>query len=948
MPAITPPLSADDSAFQLLFHHHPLPMLLYDRETLAFLEVNAAAVDKYGYSRAEFLKMTIKDIRPVEDVPRLLADVTTLRPSLQHSGRWRHRLKDGTIIDVDITSHTLDFNSRPAALVEVQDITQHLRTEAVLRRLNRTYAVLSGINQAIVRQHNPQTLFQAACRIAVEAGGFRLAWVGLADDVTGRIEVAAYAGEAGDYLEKINLDLNDETRRHGPTLSAYLTGRHIVVNNVEQDPRMALWRANAMRQGYQAVAAFPLIVKGVTRGTFSLYAAEAGLFDAGEVALLDDLAEDISFALERAEQAEAYRRAENALNEAEAGLRRATSAANVGLWDMDLRTREVHYSLEWKRLLGYEDHEISNDYVEWQSRVYPDDFPKIAGMVLAYLQNPTPNFSYEFRLRHKDGSYRWILAQAALETDEQGQPWRMLGSHIDITERKQAEAQLRLQSAALAAAANAIVITDREGTIQWVNPAFSELTGYELAEAVGRNPRDLVKSNQQNPAVYTELWQTIITGQAWHGEMVNRRKDGSLYTEEQTITPLRDEAGEITHFIAIKQDVTSRRQLEAENRQLMAQVYQAQKMESIGRLAGGIAHDFNNLLVPIVGYTELGLLKLDPANQLYSDLERIKGAGERAAQLTRQILTFSRQQMLEITTLDLNKVISEFQHLVTRLISEDISLQTHLAPDLPKIRADKSQLEQVLLNLVVNARDAMPDGGALIIETAVVMLDKAYVARHTGAKPGLHVMLAVSDTGHGMDAATQQRIFEPFFTTKTQDRGTGLGLATVFGIVKQHGGNIWVYSEPDRGTTFKIYLPLTTLPIPTIKIEPENIVSVRGTETVLLVEDETEVRRLIRDTLLEHGYQVIETGDPEKGVALALAHQGPIHLLLTDVIMPHFNGRDLYHQVSASRVGLKVLYMSGYTDDVIAHHHILEQGAAFLQKPFTIHNMLQKVRSVLS
>lgn len=818
MANIDPPLPAGEPTFQILFHH-PLPMWVYDLETLAFVDVNAAALARYGYSREEFLSMTIKAIRPVEDVPRLLANVAQLRPALQHSGQWRHRLKDGSVIDVDITSHTVTYNGRPAALVMTHDITQQRQTEAALQRLNRTYAVLSGINQAIVRLRQPQALFEAACRIAVEEGSFRLAWIGLVNEASQRIEMAAQAGEAGDYLEKINVDLDDKARRAGPVGSAFLSGKHVVVNDTAQDSRMAPWRKDALRLGYGAVAAFPLKVRGTSRGTFTLYAREAGFFDVREVALLDDLAEDISLALELAEQTEEHRRA---------------------------------------------------------------------------------------------------------------------------------EAQLRLQSAALAAAVNAIVITDRAGIIQWVNPAFTRLTGYELAEARGCNPRDLVKSGQQDPAVYANLWQTIMAGQPWQGEMVNRRKDGSLYSEEQTITPLLDEAGQITHFIAIKQDVTARKQLEAENQQLLTQIYQTQKMESIGRLAGGIAHDFNNLLVPIVGYTELGIAKLDPGSDLRRDLERIKNAGERAAQLTRQILAFSRQQMLEITTLDLNEVISNFQHLLTRLIGEDIILETHLTSGLPTIRADRVQLEQVLLNLVVNARDAMPDGGRLLVETAPVTLGKTYTAHHAGVKPGPHVMLAISDTGQGMDAATQQHIFEPFFTTKSQGRGTGLGLATVFGIVKQHGGHIWVYSEPGRGTTFKIYLPLTTAPLSTAKVEPAEGGSLAGTETILLVEDEPGVRQLVRDTLLEHGYRVLEAGQPEQALALALAHTGPIHLLLTDVIMPHMNGRDLYQKVTANRAGLKVLYMSGYTDDIIAHHHVLDQDVAFLQKPFTVYSLLQKVRAVLT
>ncbi len=514
-------------------------------------------------------------------------------------------------------------------------------------------------------------------------------------------------------------------------------------------------------------------------------------------------------------------------------------------------------------------------------------------------------------------------------------------------EQRRAEAQLRLQSAALNAAANAIVITDQEGSIQWVNPAFCDLTGYTTAEVLGKNPRDLVKSGQHPPKFYKKLWETILAGQVWRGEIINRRKDGSLYFEEETITPLRNGQGQISHFIAIKQDITGRKQLEMENVKLTAQFHEAQKMESMGQLAGGIAHDFNNLLVPIIGYASLGMKNLAPDSELYDDLTRIKTAGKKAAELIRLILAFSQRQTLAMETVDLNEVIGELLKMLRRLIGEDIEWQVRLAPDLPRLKADKGQLERVLMNLVVNARDAMPQGGKLTLETTSVALDEAAVAGHIGLPPGTYALLTINDTGHGIDAATQQRIFEPFFTTKEPGRGTGLGLATVYGIVKQHGGDIWVDSEPGVGTTFKIYLPPTAEPASTPPAERAEPAPLYGTETVLVVEDEAKVRQLVSQTLKIYGYQVLEAPDPAAALTLAAAYPGHIQLLLTDVIMPEMNGWELYQRLSPQRSNLKVLYMSGYSSEIITQHNILIEGAAFLQKPFTIESLLQQVRAVL-
>ena len=648
--------------------------------------------------------------------------------------------------------------------------------------------------------------------------------------------------------------------------------------------------------------------------------------------------------LEKKRLEDERRQMEEALRESQNKFKYVFEYSVIGK-SITLPSGELQVNKAFGDMLGYTQEELQNQ--RWQDITHPDDIELSQKVTDALLSGEQDSTRFSKRYIHKKGSIVWADVSTSLRRDKAGKPLYFITSLSDITERKQAEDALRLQSAALNAAANAIVITDRAGLIQWVNPAFYDLTGYTTAEAIGKNPRELVKSGQHDQAFYKNLWDTILAGQVWRGEIINRRKDSSFYTEEETITPVRGERGEISHFIAIKHDITSRKALEAENKNLTEQFYQAQKMDSIGQLAGGIAHDFNNLLVPIVGYAELGMRAVPPDSKLYIHFKQIKGAGGRAAGLTRQILAFSRRQVLEMTIVDLNQVIVEFEKMLQRLIRENITLKIHPAGDLSAIKGDKGQLEQVLLNLIINARDAMPDGGRLTIETANVALDEAYAAGHVGAQPGPHVLLAVSDTGNGIDAVTRQHIFEPFFTTKTRGHGTGLGLSTVFGIVKQHGGNIWVYSEPGQGTTFKIYLPVAEMLIPTARPEQAAVGLLEGTETILVAEDEAAVRELVSSTLREYGYRVLEAGDPAKGLELASAYQGTIHLLLTDVIMPGMNGRELFQRLVIDRHDLKVLYMSGYTDNAIAHHGVLDEGTAFLQKPFTIHTLLQKVRAML-
>jgi PAS domain S-box-containing protein len=415
-----------------------------------------------------------------------------------------------------------------------------------------------------------------------------------------------------------------------------------------------------------------------------------------------------------------------------------------------------------------------------------------------------------------------------------------------------------------------------------------------------------------------------------------------------TFGPLRDVSGAIIGVIGSVQDVTAHKQEEAERGTLEAQLRHAQRMESIGRLAGGVAHDFNNLLSPIMVYAEMLQMHLSPGDPNREPANQILQAAERARDLTRQLLAFSRKQVLALTLVDLRSVVAGFEKLLRRTLREDVRIVFHLPPVLGTVHADAGQIEQVLMNLAVNAQDAMPGGGTFTLALANVHLDGAYAAGHPGVTPGPYVLLAASDTGIGMDPATQSRLFEPFFTTKEQGKGTGLGLSTVYGIIKQHRGHLWVDSELGRGTTFRIYLPqVEDLAITPSALPGGTAPLPRGSETVLVVENNPAVREMVCQVLELHGYRVLVADSGTRGLEVSGAHQGPIDLLLTAVILPDLNGLALYEHLAVSRPGLKAIYMSGYSGDVLAHHGVLDDGI-LLQKPFPMHTLLQKIREILA
>jgi len=413
-------------------------------------------------------------------------------------------------------------------------------------------------------------------------------------------------------------------------------------------------------------------------------------------------------------------------------------------------------------------------------------------------------------------------------------------------------------------------------------------------------------------------------------------------------TVRRDNDGTILGYQGIIRDITDRKRAEQEMKALEEQLRQSQKMEAIGRLAGGIAHDFNNLLTIIKGYSQLSLSELKEGHPLMENLEGIQKATDRATDLIRKILAFSRRQLMEMRVLDLNTLLMDLDKLLRRIIGEDIELVTVLAEDLGRVKVDPGQIEQVILNLSVNAKDAMPNGGKLTIETANEELDDAYARSHLSVIPGRYVMLSVSDTGVGMSPEVRERIFEPFYTTKEKGKGTGLGLSTVYGIVKQSGGNIWVYSEPGQGTTFKIYLPREEEPLEEIREKVVKEEFLGGSETVLVVEDEEEVRKLAVRILQNQGYKVLEASQGNEALSICEQHEEPIHLLVTDVVMPGMSGRDLSGRLTSLRPEIKTLYMSGHTNSAIIHHGVLEPGVNLLQKPFTPEALIRKVHEVLT
>jgi PAS domain S-box-containing protein len=634
-----------------------------------------------------------------------------------------------------------------------------------------------------------------------------------------------------------------------------------------------------------------------------------------------------------------------ALQDAEARYRTLLEQmpAVVYVADLERPGPLIYISPQIEAILGFSVAEWMADADLMVKQLHPDDRERFLGD-LRGLRATSQSLSTEFRMVARDGRVVWFSDQIRIVGGEGG-PRRVQGFLLDITERKRAEETLQQQREFLRQVVDTspsfIFAKDRQGRFTLANTAVAAAYGTTVESILGKTDADFNPRTEEVEAFRRDDLEVMDSGrERVIPEEVITDASGKRRWLLTVKRPLLGPDGRADQILGVSTDITERKQTED-------QLRQSQKIEAIGRLAGGVAHDFNNLLGVITGYADLLLKDIGAPHPGARRVHEIHNAADRATALTRQLLAFSRKQVLQPRVLDLNVVVGDMEKMLARLIGEDIQIIARFATELGRVKADPGQIEQVIMNLAVNARDAMPHGGKLILETTNVELDENYLPTHPGAKPGPHVLLAVSDTGHGIDAETLPRIFEPFFTTKEQGKGTGLGLSTVYGIVKQSGGYIMVYSEVGHGSTFKVYLPRVDEEAAAAAGEVPAEPLARASETILLVEDEKSLREMVREILEEGGYTVLEGGSPEEALAAARSHSGPIHLMLTDVVMPRMGGRDLAAELAALRPGLRVVYMSGYTDNAIVHHGVLDPGTHFLQKPFTADALLRKIRTAL-
>ena len=852
-----------------------------------YLEVNDNACRLLGYTRDELLNLQIADLIPPEERFGGPANAQRLVADGQVSWSGSVVSKAGRKIPVEVNTHVLDLDGSSFAISSVRDVTERQESERRYRE------IFEGAVEGIYRTSIEGRHFLAANSALVKMLGY-------------------------DSPQELMSTVTD-------------TAHQLWLDPAERMRFATLFDDKGRFQGVEC----QFKRKDGTPLWVSINAQMSYGVD-GRPLYYDGFIQDIT---ERKRADAAIKKASQTIAEAERHYRlmfnSVSDAVVVHQFEEDgLPSRFLEVNDNACRLLGYTRAELLQ--MGPFDLDVPEDHPDIRDRSQKVLTEGHLLLEGTF----VDKDKRRLPVEVNTRLVDLGGLQTIISSVRDITERRRTEAEVRSLVTAIEQTTETVVITDLNGTIQYCNPAFERITGYSKEEAIGQNPR-VLKSGKHGKEVYQSLWTTIMQGKVWAGRLTNKKKDGSLYEEDATISPIRDASGTISGFVAVKRDVTEQLQLE---RQLL----QAQKLESVGRLAGGVAHDFNNLLTVINGYSGFLLDEMAAQDPLRSYADEIKIAGERAASLTKQLLAFSRKQIIEKRAVDINTTIRESAPMLQRLIGEDIALETHLDDSLGQVLSDPDQIHQVLMNLAVNARDAMVDGGRLAIETTNVEIDAAVSTLiQDSAVPGRYVLLTVSDTGGGMDETTRQHIFEPFFTTKEVGKGTGLGLSTVYGIVRQSGGWIDVWSPVGVGTSFKIFLPRIE-GCSAREGDESGTVTENGAETILVVEDQRSVLDFTGAALRRFGYHVLEASNGVEGIAVAEGYSGQIDLLLTDVVMPGMNGKELAHRLKELRPDLRVLFISGYTADVIAHRGVLDPGVAFLHKPFSPDELAAKIRETLT
>jgi PAS domain S-box-containing protein len=848
-------------------------------------------------------------------------------PMIVLTGQGSHDV-DVEAMQAGATDYLVKDETSPARLERtiryaVQLNTERCRADEELGASAQKHAAVAEIGRLALTGGDLNELFAKAVSLVARTLGVEYSKVlELLPDCDSLV-LRAGVGWKKEYLAGQTTVSAGKESQAGFTL---LSNKAVVVEDLRTETRFS---SSPLLREHGVVSGMSVIIRGRKRpyGVLGAHTTSLRRFVTDDLNFLRAVANALGEAIDR-------KRAEDELRQSEARYRRVVDSNMLGILYWELSGEITGSNDAYLNMVGYTHEDLAAGRLRW-TEMTPPKYRKLDKKAVDELAASGVCETYEKEYIRKDGRcVPVLLGCATLE----GETQRGVGFVLDISDRKRAEESLRQSESQFRAlfenAFDAVLIANDEGAYVDANPAACALFGVPYDEIMGRTIDDFTEEGSRPNA--WPMWEQFLKEGRMHGMIRLRRSDRQIvdvdFSATANFVPGR-------HFSVLR-DVTERRKLEE-------QLRQSQKLESVGMLAGGIAHDFNNLLTVITGYSELTLNRLDQADPLARNIEEIKKASKRAAALTRQLLAFSRKQVLQPKVIDLNSVIVNIEKMLGRLVGEDMELRTSQGIGLGQVKADPGQIEQVILNLVVNARDAMPKGGKITLETANIYLDETYARGHIAVKPGWFVMLAVTDTGQGMDVETQKYIFEPFFTTKEEGKGTGLGLSTVYGIVKQSDGNIWVYSEVGVGTTFKIYLPLVDEQVTETGADAARRESVPGTETILLAEDEEMVRNLARESLEMNGYTVLEAANGKEALLICQQHEGRIHLLLTDMVMPRMSGKELAEQLVKLRPDTRVLYMSGYTNQAIVHHGILDRDIAFIGKPFTPDGLVTEVVKVL-
>jgi len=923
-------LRESETQYRLIFDGNPTPMWVFDQETLAFLEVNDAALRHYGYSRDEFLAMNIAQMRPPEAVPamieylhRLIATGRIATAGL--AGVWRHLKKDGTLIDVEIKWNPVLFKGRSACLAMANDVTER-------KRLEHRDAALSKLGQSLSSATSPAEAAEIIREIASDL--FR--WDAFTLDL--------YSSERDLVFPILNID----TDREGSRFNVPVSGKGqqpsgMALRIIEQGAERILRQeplvmpADVIPMGDTSRPSASLMLAPIRNrtkviGILSIQSYSSKAYDQQDLSTLQALADHCGGALERIHAEQALHLSELRFHDLFEG-----SPDAIFVEDFEGKVLDVNpagcqlHRMTKEALIG----KTVLDLVPLESRAaVARDFALLAQGRLRQIEGISAG---------SDG--RVIPVEVRANRIEYGGSSALLLHVRDISERKQAEAALRssemLFHSVWENSVDGMRLTDEHGNIVTVNDAFCKLVGMSREELEGK-PFTVIYANSEDPQTILHHYQQRFSERVLEKQIERRLtlRDGKVVTLEET-SSFVELRGQPSLLLGLFRDVTVQKRLEE-------QLRQSQKMEAIGQLAGGVAHDFNNILTVIQGHASLLISGAGLTGVSARSAQQIGQAAERASGLTRQLLTFGRRQFMQLKCLDMNEVVGNMTKMLSRLLGEHIALQINCFPERAPVQADASMMEQVLLNLAVNARDAMPKGGQLVIKIEVLDLDARHLVQHHEAHPGRFVCVSAIDKGCGIPPENLRRIFEPFFTTKEVGKGTGLGLATVYGIVKQHQGWVEVESEAGKGTTFRVYLPCSAQSIGPAETPPAEKVARGGTETILVVEDEAPVRELVCDLLAGHGYKILQAESGRKALDVWNESKDRIDLVLTDLVMPdRMNGRELAERLWVERPDLKVIFTSGYSAEVVGKDFVMRRGLNYLQKPYHPQRLASVVRDCL-